>query len=61
MTLDEISIELVRTDTFLVEPTVEMADEPKLDSAVDPRKAVSFRIAWRRLDGIAVNWVTSSV
>ena len=39
ITLDEIFIELLRPDTLLVEPTVEMPDEPELDTAANPRKA----------------------
>ncbi len=39
---DDVFIELLRTNSFLVKPTVQMADEPDLDSAMDPRKAAVY-------------------
>jgi hypothetical protein len=50
ITLDDVLIELRRTDTLLVKPTVEMADEPELDSAMDPRKAISQQPIGKQVD-----------
>jgi hypothetical protein len=37
--LDSRFVDVLRSDIFLVEPTVEITDEPKLDAAVDPEKS----------------------
>jgi hypothetical protein len=43
-------IELLRTDALPPQPTVEMPDEPELDSAVDARKAVGCQVIGKQID-----------
>jgi len=57
--LEDVLIELLRTDILLVKPTVEMADEPELDSSVDPRKAIGHRSATIRRERSAFSKSTS--
>jgi hypothetical protein len=45
-----VLIELFHIDTLLVKPTVEMADEAELDSAVDARKAVGRQPVGKQID-----------
>jgi hypothetical protein len=40
ITLDYVLIELFCSETLLLKPTIEMPDQPELDSAMDPRIAV---------------------
>jgi hypothetical protein len=48
--LDDAFIELLCTDALLLQPTVEMPDEPELDSAVDARKAVGSQVIGEQID-----------
>jgi hypothetical protein len=48
--LDGVFIELLCTDALLLKPTVEMPDEPELDSAVDARKAVGCQVIGKQID-----------
>lgn len=50
ITLDESFVDLLRTEAILVEPTVEMADEPDLDSAVNARKGVGYKPIGKQID-----------
>jgi hypothetical protein len=54
--LDGVFIELLRTDALLLKPTVEMPDEPELDSAVDARKAVGCQVIGEQIDLPCCQW-----
>jgi hypothetical protein len=48
--LDGVFIEFLCSDALLLKPTVEMSDEPELDSAVDARKAVGCQVISEQID-----------